>query len=166
MACCGAVGVIVHRGPPWMILSIEYRGRREGSPRGRLRIFRAQITARSDGRNPRLPEDDAQGTQGAWGHGRWWSWPTTAPADQGALLALDASEGLLEAVLQGAGDEAVFGLAGIKLALRSAVLERRAFQREAPPGQPRVVLFGEFGDRAGRRGHAGRGRATSAALSL
>ena len=75
-----------------------------------------------------------------------------------ALLALDRPVSASSSLrFQGAGDEAVLGLAGVELAVRAVGLELGALEREALAGQPRLVLVLELGDRPGRRGHAGRG---------
>ena len=57
-----------------------------------------------------------------------------------AALALDGGERVLERAFEGAGDEAVLGLAGVELAARAVGLELGALDGEALAGEPLVVL--------------------------
>ena len=56
-----------------------------------------------------------------------------------------------------AGDEPVLGLARVELALGPLGLILGALQREALTGEQLLVLVLELADRAGGRGHPGRG---------
>ena len=69
-----------------------------------------------------------------------------------AALALDGGQRVLERAFEGAGDEAVLGLAGVELAARAVGLELGALEREALAGEPLVVLVMQLAHRAGGRG--------------